>query len=81
MTAQNTWQERGHCWDSDPALFFRPGPGGWPAEVFAICGGCPSAAECLEFALAEFTDGHDRGIWGGTTARQRQRIRAARSAA
>ena len=40
-----------------------------------ICAGCGVRRECLEFALA-----HDQtyGIWGGTTAEDRQRDRRRR---
>ena len=40
-----------------------------------ICAGCAVRRECLEFALA-----HDQmyGIWGGTTAEDRQRDRRRR---
>ncbi len=40
-----------------------------------ICAGCQVRQECLEFALA-----HDQryGIWGGTTAEDRQRDRRRR---
>ena len=50
------------------------------ARAKKICAGCGVRRECLEFALS-----HDQvyGIWGGTTAedRQRERRRKRRAAA
>jgi WhiB family redox-sensing transcriptional regulator len=41
----------------------------------AICSRCPVTVECLDYALANMDT---TGIWGGTTAQQRQAMRAAR---
>ena len=73
------WRSSGACRSADPDLFF-PGPGQGPAEkqiarAKMICAGCGVRRECLEFAMA-----HDQtyGIWGGTTAEDRQRDRRRR---
>lgn len=42
------------------------------------CAGCPVRSECLETALA---DPGLRGVWGGTTVRERHKIRKQRAAA
>ena len=70
------WRSSGACRSADPDLFF-PISGKGPADrqiarAKVICAGCGVRRECLEFALA-----HDPtyGIWGGTTAEDRQRDR------
>ena len=65
------WKLAGLCAQTDPEAFF-PEKGGSTREARAVCGACPVAAECLEYALA-----HDErfGIWGGTSERERQRLR------
>lgn len=82
-TATN-WRSAGACLSADPDLFFPISSTG-PAErqiarAKKICAGCSVRRECLEFALS-----HDQiyGIWGGTTAedRQRERRRKRRAAA
>jgi WhiB family redox-sensing transcriptional regulator len=82
-TATN-WRSAGACLSTDPDLFFPISSTG-PAErqiarAKEICAGCGVRRECLEFALS-----HDQtyGIWGGTTAedRQRERRRQRRAAA
>jgi len=69
------------CAEVDPELFF-------PQEVEVsktkvvsvyrdvaaakeICYSCPLMASCLEYALR----GQEIGIWGGTTERQRDKLR------
>jgi WhiB family redox-sensing transcriptional regulator len=82
-TATN-WRSAGACLSADQDLFFPISSTG-PAErqiaqAKKICAGCGVRRECLEFALS-----HDQiyGIWGGTTAedRQRERRRKRRAAA
>lgn len=38
-----------------------------------VCAGCPVRVECLDYAL---DDPSIVGIWGGTSARERSRLRA-----
>ena len=82
-TATN-WRSAGACLSADPDLFFPISSTG-PAErqiarAKQICAECSVQRECLEFALS-----HKQiyGIWGGTTAedRQRERRRKRRAAA
>jgi WhiB family redox-sensing transcriptional regulator len=74
-TAQATptrkhWISRAACAGVDSSLFF-PAKGENLDAAMAICAGCPVKTECLTFALE-----HDcQGIWGGTTARERARLR------
>lgn len=43
-----------------------------------LCAGCPVRDDCLDYALA---NGIKHGIWGGTSERQRRRMRQANPAA
>lgn len=68
------WYSRAACRGLDPALFYptrgeiNSGKRNWPA--FAVCASCPVRADCLEEGLYEA-----HGIWGGTTERERVRMR------
>jgi WhiB family transcriptional regulator, redox-sensing transcriptional regulator len=82
MTATGStqnWRSAAACRSVDPDLFF-PISGTGPAvrqiaRAKTICAGCGVRRECLEFALAH---GQSYGIWGGTTAEDRQRTRRRR---
>ena len=65
------WWFAGLCGQTDPELFF-PEKGGSVRAAKAVCAGCPVHAECLEYALA-----HDEryGVWGGTSERERRRLK------
>ena len=71
------WRQEGMCAQTDPDLFF-PDRGDSRSRKLAkeICADCPVAQQCLDFALE--TD-QEYGIWGGTTALDRRRIREAES--
>lgn len=66
---------QGACLNSDPDLFFedadedadQPNP-----TVVTICNRCPIQVDCLNWAME--TD-QRHGSWGGTTPRQRRKIR------
>ena len=47
----------------------------WVAAARAVCAICPVSGECLEYAMG---NNEQHGIWGGTTGRQRRRIKARR---
>lgn len=66
------WQDLGACHGLDTSLFF-PGRGESVAEAKAVCARCMVRSECADYALAS---GQRFGIWGGTTERERRRIRA-----
>lgn len=69
--ADDLWQERALCAQTDPEAFF-PEKGGSTREAKRICMGCEVRDECLDYALA-----HDErfGIWGGLSERERRRIK------
>jgi WhiB family transcriptional regulator, redox-sensing transcriptional regulator len=65
------WSAQAACRDADTNLFF-PGSGGSDLAAKKICMSCAVRAQCLDTALrTPFTF----GIWGGTSERQRRRIR------
>ena len=78
------WAADALCAQTDPDLWY-PELGGHAQAAIArrICGICPVRAECLDYALAgaDTWNGFTTGIWGGTTPRERARIRRARKAA
>jgi WhiB family transcriptional regulator, redox-sensing transcriptional regulator len=70
------WRSAGACMHADPDLFFPISMTGRAAAQIAaakaICAGCPVRRECLDYAQANEPI---YGIWGGTTADDRQRAR------
>jgi hypothetical protein len=54
---------------------FFPVPGAPNAAALRVCAGCPVRLACLEYVLR---GGPEPGVWGGTSALQRQRMRKAR---
>lgn len=71
------WHLKAKCRGTDPDLFF-PGRGGSTRPARALCAACPVQAECLEYAL--LLRPKALGIWGGTTERDRRRLRKERAA-
>lgn len=66
-----SWSSRGVCNDLDPELFY-PARGESTKEPKQACSQCRIAAQCLSFALES---GEKHGIWGGTSERERRRMR------
>ena len=65
------WQADAECRDLPPDLFFpSSGPGTEAAK--AVCATCPVCADCLDAALRRV---EQHGVWGGTTPRERRRMR------
>ena len=66
------WMARGRCRRMDPGLFF-PSDGVGVRHAQEICAQCSVTPECLRYAL----EGRiDDGVWGGTSERQRRRLRS-----
>ncbi|MFJ4091459.1 WhiB family transcriptional regulator [Kitasatospora sp. NPDC089913] len=78
---ETNWRASAGCRGSDPELFFPIGSGTSFAtlaqsdEAKAVCGRCPVARECLEWALNVAVE----GVWGGTTETERRAIRRRRA--
>jgi WhiB family redox-sensing transcriptional regulator len=69
-----SWQERANCLGLDPDLFF-PERGEPVDQAKNVCVSCEVRVECLEYALEA---GERFGVWGGTSERERRRIRRQR---
>jgi WhiB family redox-sensing transcriptional regulator len=70
-----TWMDDGLCAQTSPDDFF-PDQGEGVADAKKVCAACPVSTQCLTYAL----DNRERfGVWGGTTAEERERIRRAAS--
>lgn len=64
------WRQQAMCKSSDPSLFIlERGEDVRPA--LAVCSTCPVKEPCLRYAL----DNNEAGVWGGTTGKQRRRMR------
>ncbi len=72
------WRDSAGCRSADPEMFFPVGDAPAADEAAsvakAVCRTCVVRSPCLEYALA--TKQVD-GIWGGTTERERRRLRRA----
>ena len=58
-----------------PVNLFFPMGGVADQKVIAICKRCSVMTECLNFALSHDRNEDQTGVFGGTTARQRIRMR------
>lgn len=71
------WMAEGLCSQTDPEAFF-PDKGESTRAAKDVCRGCPVAAECLDYALAN----NERfGVWGGLSERERRRLQSTNPAA
>ena len=75
MSAKDmNWRGRAKCKGLDTNLFY-PERGVSAYAAKTICGGCPVQAACLNYAL---TAREHIGIWGGTSERDRKKLRQRR---
>jgi WhiB family redox-sensing transcriptional regulator len=66
------WKALGNCRGEDPNSFY-PENNRWAEqERKKICRGCPVFAQCMDHAIRY----DELGIWGGTTDRERRKIKA-----
>lgn len=65
------WQAQAACRRLDPDWWFSTQPQA-TAKARKTCRGCPVRQQCLSAALADPTLS---GMWGGTTGRERRRMR------
>ena len=68
------WTDKAMCKNLDTQIFF-PKRGEATTPIKLICGSCPVVQPCLEYALKS---GEKFGVWGGTSERERRRIRGLR---
>ena len=74
VARKRDWLEAAACRGLDPAIFF-PERGEDEKPAKAICRTCKVRTECLIYAL---DSGEKFGVWGGTSERERRRLRAER---
>lgn len=74
MVRSADWMELGKCREVHPRVMY---PHDVSGTVVAkrVCAGCPVRSECLEWALER---NEYFGVWGGTSERERNRLRKAR---
>lgn len=65
------WQGKARCLEVDPEIFF-PERGGSSKSARAVCKQCEVRLECLRYALR---NREQFGIWGGTSERERRKLR------
>ncbi|MBB4889602.1 WhiB family redox-sensing transcriptional regulator [Streptomyces netropsis] len=73
------WRQDAACREEDPDLFFPVGTTG-PAvtqteDAKSVCRRCPVMEQCLRWAM---NSGQEYGVWGATSEKDRQAIRAGR---
>jgi WhiB family redox-sensing transcriptional regulator len=69
------WQTHARCTEVDPEIFF-PERGGSSKDARKVCENCTVKFECLEYAL---NNKEQFGIWGGTSERERRKLRKDRA--
>lgn len=69
------WQTKARCTEVDPEIFF-PERGGSSRAARSVCSQCEVRLDCLEYAL---NNKEQFGIWGGTSERERRRLRKERT--
>lgn len=75
ILAERPWAVFASC-KSEEATSFFPQTKEEESSALAICGICPVQQDCLDHAL----ETSERfGVWGGTTERERQKLRRTRS--
>lgn len=72
-----SWEDFANCLGMDGDLFF-PDRGASTRKAKETCRGCVVREDCLDYALA---NGETHGIWGGTSERERRRLRKQRAIA
>ncbi|OPG10627.1 hypothetical protein B1L11_23225 [Microbispora sp. GKU 823] len=61
------------CPEIDPDLFFaEPNDPVSSRLAKAVCRGCPVVSECLAYAIEH----GEVGVWGGTTEKERKRLKS-----
>jgi WhiB family redox-sensing transcriptional regulator len=73
LARRPNWQLHAACRDESVDLFITDG-GGPSARAKQLCARCPVRLHCLRYALS---DPDLVGYWGGTSERERRRLRKA----
>jgi WhiB family redox-sensing transcriptional regulator len=78
LETREEWMVDAACRYVDPDLFF-PAVGVHAGHAKQVCMSCPVRTQCLEYAMTLGPDLH--GIWGGSCAKTRTKLRKERDAA
>lgn len=80
LISPEPWMREAACTDLPPDLWFPTpsDPHRHAKQAKTVCGRCPVAGECLDYALRR---NESTGIWGGLTAQERARLRAGKGTA
>ena len=70
------WMDGALCAQADPERWF-PDLGQPAGIARRVCRQCPVRAECLDYALET---NQEFGVWGGTSERERRRLKRQRAA-
>jgi WhiB family redox-sensing transcriptional regulator len=74
LDLDTAWMDHALCTGVDPELFF-PERGESTEPAKAVCRQCTACAACLEYAIVQ----HELfGVWGGTSERERRKLRRER---
>ncbi|MGH9089980.1 MAG: WhiB family transcriptional regulator [Acidimicrobiales bacterium] len=73
LLCRPAWMARAACRSDGTAAYF-PVLGATAAAGKAVCAGCVVRSDCLAYAME---DPELAGVWGGTTARERAKLRRA----
>jgi WhiB family transcriptional regulator, redox-sensing transcriptional regulator len=74
FVVREAWQSKAACRGIDPNLFFPIKPEEESAAK-DICKDCTVREECLDSALA----GREKGIWGGMTEKERNKLQRSKA--
>ena len=66
------WRQDAECRDADPELFFPATEPRGKLIARQFCSNCPVITQCGREA---WELGHEHGLWGGITERQRRRLK------
>lgn len=77
-TSAGLWLQDGLCKGDDAERWIAPGDLPTTKKLKAVCDECPVREPCLEYAL-ELPERETMGVWGGTSERERRKIRMNRN--
>ena len=69
------WRSEALCVGLDTTLFYPEGKGK-KAGGLTLCQRCPVRVDCLEYVMEAQISAEDYGVWGGTTPKQRRKLRS-----
>lgn len=76
-TLAGEWLKQGLCVGMDAEQWIAPGDLPTTKKLKAVCAECPVREQCLEYAL-DLPERETMGVWGGTSERERRKIRMTR---